>query len=169
MDVKCMDTKGQLPIEFLMILGLSVVFLIPLTMGLSDANELTQAMSAARTDALQGAISDSLAVYPHETFKNYTIEHQRLLHPSGVKIKKISYLKKGFDQGYQKNKIQLQIHATAPSVTGKKDLNCLGDRINYNARKKITESFHTQNLTNALCNPAFSDRYVFTTADVQWE
>ena len=164
-----MDSKGQLPIEFLLVLGLSVMVLIPLIIGLSDEDELNQAMSAARTGALQGAISDGLAIYPQETFRDYTSEHQRLLHPSGVKIVEINYLNQGFHQGYQKTKIQLRIHASAPSVTDKTDRNCLGDRINFNARKKITESFKTENLTNALYNPAFSSKYVFTTADVAWE
>lgn len=164
-----MDAKGQLPIEFLMVVGLSILILIPLTMGINNANELNQAMSSARTGALQGAMSDSFAVYPHETFKDYINEHQRLLYSSGVKITGISYVNQGFHTGYQKTKIQLRIHASAPSVTEKTDRNCLGDRINFNARKKIAESFSTQNLTNSLFNPAFSHRYVFTTADVQWE
>jgi hypothetical protein len=164
-----MDVKGQLPIEFLMIMGVSIVFLIPFVMGLTNANELNQAMSAARTGALQGAISDSLAVYPHESFQDYSTEHPKLLHSSGVKITGVSYLNQGFHQGYQKTKIQLRIHASSPSVTGKTDRNRLGDRINFNARKKITESFNTENITNKLYNPAFSDKYVFTTADVYWD
>lgn len=164
-----MDIRGQLPIEFLMVVGLGVIVLIPLILGVLDASELNQAMSAARTGALQGAISDGLAIYPKETFKDYTMENQRLLNPSGVKIIKINYLNQGFNQSYQKTKIQLKIHASAPSVTDKTDRNCLGDRINFNARKKIVESFKTENLTNSLYNPAFSSRYVFTTADVTWE
>lgn len=164
-----MDSKGQLPIEFLLLVGLSVMVLIPVALGLSKACELNQAMSAARTGALQGAISDGLALYPQESFKNYTSEHPRLLNPSGVKIVKIKYLNQGFHEGYQKTKIQLRIHASAPSITDKTDRNCLGDRINFNARKKITESFKTENLTNSLYNPAFSNRYVFTTTDVTWE
>lgn len=168
-DVEPMDVKGQLPIEFLMILGVSIIFLTPFILGLGNGNELNQAMSAARSGALQGAISDSLAVYPHATFKDYSTEHPRLLYSSEVKITGISYLNQGFHQDYQKTKIQLRIHATSPSITGKTERNCLGDRINFNARKKITQSFKTENLTNALYNPAFSDKYVFTTADVQWD
>ncbi len=164
-----MDSKGQLPIEFLLVVGLSVMVLIPLTLGISDGGELNQAMSAARNGALQGAISDGLAIYPQESFRDYTSEHPRLLNPSGVKIVEINYLNQGFHQGYQKTKIQLRIHASAPSITDKTDRNCLGDRINFNVRKKISESFKTENLTNALYNPAFSSRYVFTTADVAWE
>ncbi|WP_321421596.1 hypothetical protein [uncultured Methanobacterium sp.] len=164
-----MDIKGQLPIEFLLMVGLSVIILIPLTVALSNSVELNQAMSAARTGAIEGAISDSLAVYPTESFQNYTQENQRLLNPSGVKILKITYLNQGFNQSYQKTKIQLKIYASVPSVYNKTDRNCLGDRINFNARKKIAESFNTEDLTNSLYNPAFSKKYVFTTADVQWQ
>ncbi len=164
-----MDTKGQLPIEFLMLVGLSVIILIPLIISLSDSIELNQAMTAARTGALQGAIYDSLAIYPTESFQDYTVENQRLLNPSGVKIIKVTYLNQGFHQGYQKTKIQLKIYASALSVNNKTDKNCLGDRINFNARKKIAESFKTENITNTLYNPVFSDRYVFTTADVNWQ
>jgi hypothetical protein len=44
----------------------------------------------------------------------------------------------------------------------------MGDRINFNARKSIAQSFKTEKLTNALYNPVFSPKYVFTTADVKW-
>jgi len=164
-----LDKKGQLPIEFLLVVGFSVLVLMPMALSLSNAGELNQAMSAARAGALQGATSDSLAIYPEDTFRAYQREHQRLLNPSGVKIVKITYLNQGFNQSYQKTKIQLKIYASAPSVPDKTDRNCLGDRINFQARKKITESFNTENLTNSMYNPAFSQKYMFTTANVQWQ
>lgn len=163
------EVQGQLPIEFLIVVGMSVVLLFPLIMGLINSNELNQAMSASRVGALQGALSDGLAIYPDDAYRDYKIEHSRLVNPSGIKITKIDYLNQGFNPSYQKTKIQLRIHASAPSVTDKSDRNCLGDRINYYARKKICESFRTQNLTNSVFNPAFSNNYVFTTANVRWE
>lgn len=163
------DIQGQLPIEFLIVVGFSLLIIFPLAISLSDSNELNQAISASRVGALQGALSDGLAIYPDDAFKDYELEHLRLINPSGVKIIKIDYLNQGFNPSYQKTKIQLRIHASAPSITEKSDRNCLGDRINFYARKKICESFRTQNLTNAVFNPAFSDNYVFTTTDVQWD
>lgn len=162
------DIHGQLTIEFLMILGFSLIITIPLIMGISGSNELNQAMAASRAGALDGSLSDSLAVYPEDTFKDYEVEHLRLVNPSCVKIIKIDYINQGLSQAYNKTKIQLRIHASAPQVKDKTDRNCLGDRINFYARKKICESFHTENLTNSLFNPAFSNNYVFTTADVRW-
>lgn len=162
------DIHGQLTIEFLMILGFSLIITIPLIMGITGSNELNQAMAASRAGALDGSLSDGLAVYPEDVFKDYEVEHLRLVNPSCVKIIKIDYINQGLSQAYNKTKIQLRIHASAPQVKDKTDRNCLGDRINFYARKKICESFHTENLTNSLFNPAFSNNYVFTTADVRW-
>ena len=162
------DFRGQLTIEFLMILGFSLIITIPLIMSIAGSNELNQAMAASRAGALDGSLSDGLAVYPEDVFKDYEVEHLRLVNPSCVKIIKIDYINQGLSQAYNKTKIQLRIHASAPQVKDKTDRNCLGDRINFYARKKICESFHTENLTNSLFNPAFSNNYVFTTADVRW-
>lgn len=162
------DIHGQLTIEFLMILGFSLIITIPLIMSIAGSNELNQAMAASRAGALDGSLSDGLAVYPEDVFKDYEVEHLRLVNPSCVKIIKIDYINQGLSQAYNKTKIQLRIHASAPQVKDKTDRNCLGDRINFYARKKICESFHTENLTNSLFNPAFSNNYVFTTADVRW-
>jgi len=162
------DIHGQLNIEFLMILGFSLIITIPLIMSIAGSNELNQAMAASRAGALDGSLSDGLAVYPEDVFKDYEVEHLRLVNPSCVKIIKIDYINQGLSQAYNKTKIQLRIHASAPQVKDKTDRNCLGDRINFYARKKICESFHTENLTNSLFNPAFSNNYVFTTADVRW-
>lgn len=162
------DIYGQLPMEFVIVVGFSVIILFPITIGLTDSNELNQAMSAVRAGAVQGAISNGLAIYPDDAFQEYQTEHSRLVNPSEVKIIKIDYLNFGFNPSYQKTKIQLRIYASAPSSTDKSDRNRLGDRINFHARKKICESFQTENLTNAVFNPAFSNKYVFTTADVRW-
>lgn len=162
------DIHGQLTIEFLLILGFSLIITIPLIISIAGSNELNQAMAASRAGALDGSLSDGLAVYPEDVFKDYEVEHLRLVNPSCVKIIKIDYINQGLSQAYNKTKIQLRIHASAPQVKDKTDRNCLGDRINFYARKKICESFHTENLTNSLFNPAFSNNYVFTTADVRW-
>jgi hypothetical protein len=92
----------------------------------------------------------------------------RLLNPSSVKIIKIDYTNQGFDEKYNKTKIQLKISASAPSVTDISDRNVLGDRVNFYVRKSICGSFSTPNQTNDLFNPAFSNRYVITTTDVIW-
>jgi hypothetical protein len=163
------DIKAQMTIEFILLVGFFIILIIPLAMHIIDSSELNQAMASARTGALEGAISDGLAVYPDDAYKDYSTEHMRLLSPSTVKITKIDYVNQGFNPTYQKTKIQLRIHVSSPNIVEKTDKNCLGDRINFYVRKKICQSFDTQNLTNSVFNPAFSNKYVFTTADVYWD
>lgn len=135
---------------------------------LGGVNEMDQAMAAARNGALEGALTGSLAIYPDESFSNYERQHPQLLNPSSVKIVKIDHKDQGFNPTYNRTKIQLKIHAVAPSIK-LEDRGYMGDRINFYTRKSICEAFKTQDLTNSLYNPAFSDRYVFTTGDVEWD
>ena len=163
-----MDSKGWFAAEYVMLAGF--VFLIACSMAffIGKTNELNQAMAAARTGALEGAVADSIAVYPDVTFKSYLSNHTDLLLPSSVKIIKVDYEDQGFNSTYNRTKIKLIIHATSPSIK-LEDRNYVGERINFGARKSICEVFKTQNLTNSMFNPAYSDRYVFTTGWVVWE
>jgi hypothetical protein len=94
-------------------------------------------------------------------------KHPRLLSTSTVKIVNINYKNFGFNATYNKTRIQLRITASCPTVQ-EHDKNPLGDRINYYARKRISESFGTSSQTNTAFNPSYSTDYVFTTADVKW-
>ncbi|HEX3014331.1 MAG TPA: hypothetical protein VHO92_08675 [Methanobacterium sp.] len=163
-----METKGQLSIELILIIGFILIIILGIASFMGEDKELNQAMAVARSGAIEGANVDSFAVYPEESFKNYTREYQRLLSPSNVKIIKIDYTNHGFDEKYNKTRIQLRIYASAPSVTDEKDRDALGDRVNFYARRSICESFSTSDQTNGLFNPAFSNRYTLTTAGVKW-
>jgi uncharacterized protein (UPF0333 family) len=163
-----MDTRGQISLELVLVVGLIFVIVMGIASVIGEDNELNQAMGAARSGAIEGANMDSFAVYPQDAFNNYTSGKSRLLGPTSVKIIKINYTNEGSNNTYNKTKIQLRITASAPSVTNSADRNSLGDRLNFYARKSICESFGTGNLTNSLYNPSYSNRYVFTTADVTW-
>ncbi len=163
-----MEIKGQISIELILIIGFILLVILGIGSFIGTDNELNQAMSAARSGAIEGANTDSFAIYPEESFKNYTSEHKRLLSTSSVQIIEINYVNQGFNEKYNKTKIQLQISASAPSVTDISDRNILGDRVNFYTRKSICESFDTSDQTNEMFNPAFSNRYVFTTTDINW-
>ncbi|MDD1775513.1 MAG: hypothetical protein LUQ24_08275 [Methanobacterium sp.] len=165
-DIK-KDNCGQISAEYIMIAGFMIIVSCSVAIFISSDSELTHAMASARTGATQGIITDSLAIYPDESFKNYEKDHLRLISPSGVKIVQIKYKNEGYQPLYNRTKIQLQIYAKAIGMSSS-DLNCLGDRINYHARRSICITFNTQDLTNSFFNPAFSNRYFFTTADVKW-
>ena len=156
-----MDTRGQISLELVLVVGLIFVIVMAIAGVVGEDNELNQAMGAARSGAIEGANMDSFAVYPQDAFNSYVTSKSRALGPTSVKIIKINYTKND-------TKIQIRITASAPTVTNAADKQSLGDRLNFFARKSISESFGTSNLTNTLYNPAYSNRYTFTTADVTW-
>jgi hypothetical protein len=162
------EVKGQFTVEYILVMGFFFIIIGCLAYFTGEANELNQIMAAARSGAAEGSVVDSMAIYPQNAFSDYMQNHPRLLSPSSVRIVKIEYKNQGFNSTYNRTKIQLKIYASAPSVTTNEDRNCLGDRLNYYARKSISETFKTQNLTNSIFNPAFSNRYLVTTGDVCW-
>lgn len=163
-----MDINGQLSLEFVLVAGFILIIVLVVASVLGEEIELNQAMGSARSGAINGANVDSFAIYTESTFNNYTNGNPGLILPSRVKIVEINYKNLGFNATYNKTRIQLRIVASAPSIKNSDDLNSMGDRINFYARKSISESFNTSNLTNKLFNPVFTNRYVFTTADVRW-
>jgi hypothetical protein len=163
-----LDRHGQYALEYTLILGFAILVALSFLPMLNDFNELTICMATARSGALEGAEMDSFAYYPDEKFEYYLEEHPRLESCSKVVFVGIEYSKKGYDPVYQKTKVQIQIYASAPSIKYAQDRKCAGDRINYHVRKQICEAFKTEKIANIYYNPAFSDRYYFTTCDVKW-
>ena len=110
-----------------------------------------------------------LAIYPKESYENYSKDpkKQSLMKTKNIKIVKITQSIKGKDT-FNKTRIQLKIYASSPNVKTKEEKESAGDRINYNVRKNIANSFKTENISNKLFNPAFSNKYSFTTANVVW-
>lgn len=163
-----MDYRGQISIEFVMIVATIPLMVLLLGVFTSESSELTLAMAAARNGATQGANLDSLAFYPDQAFSNYTHKNQRLLLPSHVQILKVEYKNQGYNPVYQKTKIQIKVHASDPTLKNPDDKNCMGERINYYVRKSISGTFQTDYMSNNAFNPVFSHRYYYTTADVKW-
>ena len=110
-----------------------------------------------------------LKEFHQESYDNYSkdFKKQPLLREKNIKIVKINQTIKGHDN-FNRTRIQLKIYASSPYVKTKEEKEAIGDRINYNVRKSITQSFKSENITNKLFNPAFSNKYSFTTANVVW-
>ena len=135
---------------------------------IASESELNIAMAAARNGVNDGIGSSSQAIYPKETFNDYSMSKSDLLIPYSVEIINISYVDLGYDDNYDKKKIQFKVYADASKNFSKKQLDSIGDRINYNLRKSLAISFNSTSSTNKLFNPVFSPHYVFTTAKVKW-
>ena len=125
-------------------------------------------MQAARSGVIEGLATSSSAVYPKDTYRDYSKTKEDLLMPYSVDIVNISYGELGYDKNYDKKKIQFRVYAKTSDKFSKDELVSIGDRINYNLRKSLAISFNTTSSTNKLYNPVFSSHYVYTTANVKW-
>jgi uncharacterized protein (UPF0333 family) len=163
-----MDYRGQISIEFMMIVAVIPLMVLLIGVLSTDSSELSMAIAASRNGATQGANLDSLAFYPDQAFSNYTHKNRRLLLPSRVQILKVEYKNQGYSPVYQKTKIQIKVYASDPSLKNMDDKNCMGERINYCVRKSISGTFQTDYMSNNAFNPVFSHHYYYTTADVKW-
>ena len=161
------DEKGQLSGEYMLLVGSLIVVLMISIFMIANENELNIAMAAAKSGVDEGVASSSRAIYPKETFNEYD-DMEGLKHPYSVSIVNVSYNSSGIDENYGKQKIQFKVYAKASADYNKKELDSIGDRINYNLRKSVAMSFNTADSTNKLYNPVFSNNYVFTTANVVW-
>ncbi len=163
-----LESRGQISAEYLLLLGSLIVILMISISFIASQNELTMAMAAARSGVNEGSLYASCAIYPSDTFNDYSKKGYEILIPSSVEIVNISYTDMGHDPNFDKQKIQFMVYAHSSKELDKKELDSIGDRINYNLRKSLALTFETAGSTNKLFNPVFSKHYIFTTANVKW-
>ena len=162
------EEKAQSSAELILFIGfILVIFIISLNFILSE-NELNQAVLAASKGVNDGLVSDSLAVYPEQTFNEYSLNKKSLLSPYDIKVLKIEYRDNGFDEKSNKTRIQFKVYVTSSKITDYQDRDSAGDRINFNLRKSLAYTFNSTSSTNGLFNPVYSKNYIFTTANVVW-
>lgn len=162
------ENKGQISGEYLLLVGCLILVALMSVSFIALNHELTMAMSAARNGVDEGFSTSSSAIYPKDSYDEYSKSDYMMLIPYSVDIVNISYVKMGHDSGYDKEKIQFRVYAHASKDFSKSELDSIGDRINYNLRKSIALTFGSSDATNKLYNPVFSQHYVFTTANVKW-
>lgn len=162
------EDKAQISAEYLFFAGVLILIMMISAVFIYNQQELNIAMSAARNGVNDGLVVSSSAIYPEDTFSDYSKSKSNLLIPYSVDIVNISYSEIGTDSNFDKKKIQFKVYAKTSRDFSKKEMDSVGDRINYNLRKSIAVSFNSTSSTNKLYNPVFSPHYVFTTANVKW-
>lgn len=161
------ENNAQISAEYLFFTGVMILIIMIGIAFVYSQQELNIAMSAARSGVNDGIVSSS-GIYPKQTYNEYSNSKSDLLIPYSVEIVNISYSEIGFDNAFDKKKIQFKVYATSSKDFSKKQKDSIGDRINYNLRKSIAITFNSTSSTNKLYNPVFSPNYVFTTANVKW-
>ncbi|MBO6123717.1 MAG: class III signal peptide-containing protein [Methanobrevibacter sp.] len=162
-----MDNKGQISAEFLFLIGVMILIVMISIVFIAQEQELNQAMASARNGVSEGLAASS-GIYPEDTYREYSTSKTSLMYPYSVEIINISYTDLGYDNNYDKKRIQFMVYAKTSDKFKADELVSIGDRINYNLRKSIALGFNTTQSTNNLYNPVFSPHYVYTTANVKW-
>ncbi len=163
-----MGNRGQISAEFLFLFGVLIFVVMLSIVFIANENELNIAMAAARNGAAEGVGTSSSAIYPEDTYREYSNSKTGLLYPYSVEIVNVSYTELGYDDNYEKEWIQFRVYAKTSERFDNSELVSIGDRINYNLRKSLAISFNSTPSTNRLYNPVFSSHYVYTTANVKW-
>lgn len=162
------ERRGQISAEYLLVTGVLILIIMISAVLIYNQQELNIAMAAAKSGVNDGIVQSSSGIYPKQTYSDYSKSKSSLLLPYSVEVVNISYSQIGSDDRYDKKKIQFKVYAKPSKDLSKKQLDSIGDRINYNLRKSIAVSFNSTSATNKLYNPVFSPHYVFTTANVKW-
>ena len=162
------DNRGQVSAELLFFTGVLIVVAMLSVAFIAEEQELTIAMSCARNGVIEGLATSSSAMYPKDTYRDYSMSKTDLIYPYHVEIINISYNDLGYDANYDKKRIQFRVYAKTSEKFKSDELVSIGDRINYNLRKSLAVGFNSTASTNKLYNPVFSPHYVYTTANVKW-
>lgn len=163
-----MEDRGQISAEFLFLTGVLILIVMLSVAFVAQEQELSQAMASARNGVNEGVSTSSSAIYPEDTYREYSTAKESLLYPYSVEIVNVSYTDMGYDKNFEKRWIQFKVYAKTSERFDNDELVSIGDRINYNLRKSIAISFNSTPSTNRLYNPVFSQHYVYTTANVKW-
>jgi hypothetical protein len=163
-----MEDRGQISAEFLFLTGVLILIVMLSIAFVAQEQELSQAMASARSGVNEGVGTSSSAIYPEDTYREYSTAKESLLYPYSVEIVNVSYTDMGYDKNFEKRWIQFKVYAKTSERFDNDELVSIGDRINYNLRKSIAISFNSTPSTNRLYNPVFSQHYVYTTANVKW-
>ena len=163
-----MEDRAQISAEFLFLTGGLILIVMISVAFVAQEQELSQAMASARNGVNEGVGTSSSAIYPEDTYREYSTAKESLLYPYSVEIVNVSYTDMGYDKNFEKRWIQFKVYAKTSERFDNDELVSIGDRINYNLRKSIAISFNSTPSTNRLYNPVFSQHYVYTTANVKW-
>ena len=98
-EIMKIDKKGQMTVELILLVSFAIVTAMILANTVMDSNELNIAMESARNGAYEGISSNGLAIYPKESFDNYSTDpkKQSMMRQNSIKIVKITETYKGKD------------------------------------------------------------------------
>ncbi|OED30861.1 class III signal peptide-containing protein [Methanosphaera sp. WGK6] len=154
-----MNNKGQLSVEYILMLSIIIIILISSISMISDEFEKNTILTAAQFGAQNGIDKNGYAMYYNDTFNHYQNDYPKLLTSTEIKLIKIEL--------YENNTtLELQVYAHSNALSAP-EKNIVGARINYYIRKSVSETFNSTPC-NIFYDPTKSNKYVIKTKSVIW-
>ena len=162
------DSYGQLSVEYVFILVISMIVIFSTYYIIINENEINVAMEAAKSGANEGALVDGMAVYTNNEYYTVYLD-KKLTHTKYIQIVDISYFYNGFNPQLQRPEIDIQVTALSNTDLTNEEKSRLSQKINTRIRRSIIYTFNTLNYTSAPSyDTCYSDNYCFLTKDVIW-
>lgn len=155
-----MNNKGQLTVEYMLLLCIILIILITITPIIMDENEQNQILNAAQIGAQNGVDKNAYAIYYNDTYNEYYQKDLSLLKSNQIKIIKIT-LKKTTNKTI---KIYTKAHTTTLTSN---ERYIASSRINYYIRYNIMKTFQIKT-NDTYYNPAYSNNYRIETQQIEW-
>ena len=155
-----MNNKGQLSLEYMLILSIILTGLILTTNTIQLEVEKNTILTSAKTGAQTGADKNNYAIYYNDTYNNYHANHPRLTYSNQIKIIKTELIQN------KDNTLTIQTTAHTRSLNNH-EKQIVSSRINYYIRETITKTYNKT--SNTYYDPAYSNNYRITTKDVIWK
>ena len=155
-----MNNKGQITVEYILMLGVIFVVLITVTQVVLMESEKNVIVESAQTGAQIGIDKNAYAMYYNDTFNNYMMNYPKLLYPTEIKVINISITENN-------NTLSLEVflHSNDYLTSNQKEI--VGSRVNYYVRKTVSETFNQED-TDLYYENCQSDNFKIETKKVKW-
>jgi len=155
-----MNNKGQIIVEYILIVVVIFLIIIPMTHVFLIESEKNIIIESAQIGAQIGIDKNAYAMYYNDTFNNYMDNYPRLLYPTEIKVINISIIE-------NENNITLQVFLHSNDYLTNNQKEIVGSRVNYYIRKTISETFNQKD-TDLYYENCQSNNFKIETKKVKW-
>lgn len=155
-----MNNKGQISLEYILMIGIIVIILISAIQVLYLESEKNSILAAAQIGLQTGVDKNAYAMYYNDTFNTYGEDYPKLLYPTEIKVIGINITR-------EENRIYLQAKLHSNHYLTVKQREIIGHRVNYYIRKTVSETFNQEN-PDLFYENCRSNNYNIETKKVKW-
>lgn len=155
-----MNNKGQITVEYILLVGIIVIILIFTTNIILKETEKNTILISAQSGAQIGIDKNGYAMYYNDTFNNYEENYPKLLQPTEIKIINITLQER-------EKTIILQVNLHTNQYLTNNEKYVIGYRVNYYIRKSISETFN-QEQNDLYYENLQTKNYKIETETVKW-